>query len=168
MDLDPLDARLGYKYASDHVRDPPHQLSNEEELCAAMEKGCNRLQLARTREVVLEIYNLVRQPFNLMASLTPMSQSPACAAAQGMRKHPATESSASGADGTKPDTAVSFKTELRELKQRLQCEKHSGKYCYVDPINPGEHIALDVYKLTLWAKKIVSSLLSHSDVIFNT
>jgi hypothetical protein len=88
-----------------------------------------------------------------------MNQNPAHSAAQGAQKRSAAGSSASGVDGTaEPDTAVSFKTELRELKQRLQCEKHSGKYCYVDPINPGEHIALDVYKLTLWAKKIVSSV----------
>jgi hypothetical protein len=40
-----------------------------------------------------------------------------------------------GVDGAKPDTAVSFKTELHELKQRLQCEKYSRKYCYVDPMS---------------------------------
>jgi hypothetical protein len=89
-------------------------------------------------------------------SLRHANQNPARAAAQGVQKRSAAESSAVGIDSTEPDTTVSFKTELRELKQRLQCEKHSGKYCYVDPINPGEHIALDVYKLTLWAKKIVS------------
>jgi hypothetical protein len=65
------------------------------------------------------------------------------------------------------DTAVSFKTELRELKQRLQCEKHSGRYCYVDPIHPGEHIALDIYKLTLWAKKIVSNRCYLTSVVIN-
>ena len=160
MDLDPLDAKLGYKYGSDRVRDPPNQLSNEEELRVAMEKGRNKLRLARTQEVILEIHNLVCQFFNLMNDtlLTHANQNPARSAAQGAQKRSAAESSAV-VDGTEPDTAVSFKTELRELKQRLQCEKHSGKYCYVDPINPGEHIALDIYKLTLWAKKIVSSII---------
>jgi hypothetical protein len=63
MDLDPLDARLGYKYGSDRARDPPNQLSNEEELRNAMEKGRNKLRLARTRGVILEIHNLVCQFF---------------------------------------------------------------------------------------------------------
>jgi hypothetical protein len=66
MDLDPLNARLGYKYGSDCVRDPPHQLSNEDKLRAAMEKGWNKLQLARTREVILEIHNLVCRSFDLI------------------------------------------------------------------------------------------------------
>ena len=43
MDLDPLDAKLGYKYAFDRARDPPNQLSSEEELCVAMEKGRAKL-----------------------------------------------------------------------------------------------------------------------------
>jgi hypothetical protein len=59
MDLDPLDANLGYKYGSDRVRDAPNRLSNEEELRMVMEKGRNKLWLARKREVVLEIHNLV-------------------------------------------------------------------------------------------------------------
>jgi hypothetical protein len=90
--------------------------------------------------------------------LTYANQNPAGSAAQGARKRSAAESLAVGVDGAEPDTAVSFKTELHELKQRLQCEKHSGKYCYVDPIHHREHVALDIYKLTLWAKKIVSSI----------
>jgi hypothetical protein len=45
-------------------------------------------------------------------------------------------------------------TEFRELKNRLDCAKHSGKYCYINPVS-GEHEAQDVFKLTLWAKKIV-------------
>jgi hypothetical protein len=59
MDLDPLDANLGYKYGSDRVCDALNRLSNEEELQMVMEKGWNKLQLAHKREVVLEIHNLV-------------------------------------------------------------------------------------------------------------
>jgi hypothetical protein len=50
---------------------------------------------------------------------------------------------------------LSFTKELRELKHRLDCAKHRGCHCYVSPIN-GKHISLDVFKLTLWVKKIVS------------
>jgi hypothetical protein len=157
MDLNPLDAALGYKYASDRVRDPPHQLATEDQLRAAMEKGINKIRLARSREVILEIHNLVS--FILFSSVLHTDlkhQRPARAAASATgRKRTAAENSTVGDDGAEPDTAVSFKTELRELKQKLACQKHTGKYCYVDPTKQGEHIALDIYKLTLWAKKIV-------------
>jgi hypothetical protein len=49
---------------------------------------------------------------------------------------------------------MSFAAELRELKNKLDCEKH-GKFCYINPIS-GDHKAQDIYNLTLWAKKIVS------------
>ena len=61
-----------------------------------------------------------------------------------------------------PSTTLSFTKELRELKQRLDCANHCGHHCYVSPIN-GDHIGLDLFKLMLWAKKIVrncSSLIS--------
>jgi hypothetical protein len=32
MDLDPLEASLGYKFHTDRAQDAPHQLSNEEQL----------------------------------------------------------------------------------------------------------------------------------------
>jgi hypothetical protein len=39
MDLDLLDAKIGYKYGFDCVHDPPNWLLSEEDLCVAMEKG---------------------------------------------------------------------------------------------------------------------------------
>ncbi|TFK68636.1 hypothetical protein BDN72DRAFT_948678 [Pluteus cervinus] len=42
--------------------------------------------------------------------------------------------------------------ELRQLKERLFCQQHS-RHCYVHPTS-FEHINLDVFKLTLWARKI--------------
>ena len=35
MDLNPIEANLGYKFPCDKARDPPHQLSNDEQLHAA-------------------------------------------------------------------------------------------------------------------------------------
>ncbi len=59
MDLDPLEASLGYKFHTDHARDPPHCLSNEEELRGAMLHGEDLMKRARTRVIYLEIHNLV-------------------------------------------------------------------------------------------------------------
>jgi len=50
---------------------------------------------------------------------------------------------------------VSFTAELWQLKQHLQCAHHTGRHCYVNPIS-GEHEFQDVYKLTSWAKSVVS------------
>ncbi|KAG1848107.1 hypothetical protein F4604DRAFT_1687834 [Suillus subluteus] len=51
-----------------------------------------------------------------------------------------------------PPTSMSFASELQELKNKLNCEKH-GKFCYINPIS-GDHEAQDIYNLTLWVKKI--------------
>jgi hypothetical protein len=64
-----------------------------------------------------------------------------------------------------PETTLSFTKELRQLKSRLDCAQHRGRHCYISPVN-GEHIMLDVYKLTLWAKKIVRLLVSVTGVCF--
>ncbi|KAG2355657.1 hypothetical protein BDR07DRAFT_1492954 [Suillus spraguei] len=53
-------------------------------------------------------------------------------------------------------TTLSFAAEFCELKSKLDCTKHPGKYCYVSPISGG-HKAQDIYSLTLWAKKIFLS-----------
>lgn len=67
---------------------------------------------------------------------------------------------------SEPDTAVSFTAELRQLKQKLQCERHNGRFCYINP-NNGEHIFQDIEMFTLWAKKIVGAfnflILGHAD-----
>jgi len=44
MDLDPKEAELGYKYHTDWARDPPHQLSNADQLLEAFERGCQLLK----------------------------------------------------------------------------------------------------------------------------
>ncbi|KIK24105.1 hypothetical protein PISMIDRAFT_99261, partial [Pisolithus microcarpus 441] len=59
MDLDLADAELGYKYHNDRVRDAPHLLSDAQQLHEALERGSLLMQRARSRQVVLEIHNLV-------------------------------------------------------------------------------------------------------------
>lgn len=63
MDLDPLEALLGYKYPGDLARQPPYRLTTNEELREAMAKGIEKIKRARTREVFMEIHNLVCLPF---------------------------------------------------------------------------------------------------------
>jgi hypothetical protein len=52
---------------------------------------------------------------------------------------------------------LSFAAKFRELKNKLDCAKHRGKFCFVNPIT-SDHESQDIYNLTLWAKKIVSDL----------
>jgi hypothetical protein len=59
MDLDPADAELGYKFHTDRARDDPHQLSDEQQLREALERGRQLIRRSRTRETILELHNLV-------------------------------------------------------------------------------------------------------------
>ena len=57
MDLDPVAANIGYRF----LHDPAaiFCLDSEEELQNAMRRGVEKIRRARTREVVMEIHNLV-------------------------------------------------------------------------------------------------------------
>lgn len=59
MELELLEALLGYKFNGDRVRDPPFCLASEQDLRSAMTKGIEKLKRAQTREIVMEIHNLV-------------------------------------------------------------------------------------------------------------
>lgn len=59
MDLDPLTARIGYKISGDRVRDDPNQLSNVDDYRFAVQKVVDKASRARSRAVVLELFNLV-------------------------------------------------------------------------------------------------------------
>ncbi|KAI6117924.1 hypothetical protein F5141DRAFT_1061639 [Pisolithus sp. B1] len=50
---------------------------------------------------------------------------------------------------------VDFTDELQCLKEHLACATHSGWWCFVSPID-GNHNQLDIFVLTLWAKKMVT------------
>lgn len=76
MDLDPKEAELGYKYHGDRARDPPHQLSNTDQLLEAFGRGCRLLKRARGRDVVLEIHNLVSFSFVCSRDLIELMGSP--------------------------------------------------------------------------------------------
>ncbi|KDQ51433.1 hypothetical protein JAAARDRAFT_50724 [Jaapia argillacea MUCL 33604] len=141
MDLHPSNAQIGYKFHTDRVRDPPHRLSNEDDLREAMEMGMGLIRRARTRTVVMEVHNLV-----------PPAAASSAASASSSKKRKRTQDLFSD-DDDEPSTTMSFVKELRQLKQHVECAKHNGKYCYVSPIT-GDHKNLNIYQLTLWAKKI--------------
>lgn len=131
MDLDPADAELGYKYHNDRVRDAPHLLSDAQQLHEALERGSLLMQRARSRQVVLEIHNLRKA-------------TQAASASHGHRENVVPDN---------PLTTMNFASQFRELKNKLACAQHPGKHCYVNPIS-ADHEAQDIYKLSLWAKKI--------------
>ncbi|KAJ2911982.1 hypothetical protein MD484_g8432, partial [Candolleomyces efflorescens] len=62
MDLEPLEARLGYKTTGDPARMEPYRLMNEEDLRVAMGKVLEKVKRARTRDIVMEISNLLLAP----------------------------------------------------------------------------------------------------------
>jgi hypothetical protein len=59
MGLQQRGALLGYKFNKDLRHAPYHPLTNEDQLHAAMAKGADLIERARTRRVVLEMQNLV-------------------------------------------------------------------------------------------------------------
>jgi hypothetical protein len=60
MDLLPLEALLGYKFSSDRKNDPAYQLANEDDLHRAIVKAIEKVKRARSKDVIIEIHNLVR------------------------------------------------------------------------------------------------------------
>ena len=48
MDLDPLQAQIGYKFSGDRKMDPPFRLATEDELRAAMAQSAEKMRRART------------------------------------------------------------------------------------------------------------------------
>ncbi|KAF8231156.1 hypothetical protein L208DRAFT_1378238 [Tricholoma matsutake] len=49
-----------------------------------------------------------------------------------------------------------YANELHLVKEKLCCTKHGGlnHWCYIHPNTPGEHVALGLQEITLWARKI--------------
>ncbi|KAI0055787.1 hypothetical protein BV25DRAFT_1921523 [Artomyces pyxidatus] len=144
MDLHPANAKLGYKYHTDRVRDPPHQLSTAQELREAMEIGWGLMRRARTRVIQMEIHNLSPPP--------PTAAPPSRSGGKRKALHDGRVTDGDVAND-ESGTTLSFLREYRELRTHLNCDGHPNRLCYVSPIN-GEHIPIDNFKLTLWAKKI--------------
>ena len=59
MELDPLNANIGYKFSGDRKTDPAFRLATEEDLRGAMQCRIDKIRRARSREVIMEIFNLV-------------------------------------------------------------------------------------------------------------
>ncbi|KAH9919221.1 hypothetical protein B0H21DRAFT_827440 [Amylocystis lapponica] len=110
------------------------RLLNEEELREAMFIGIGLTCRVWTRVVVMEIHNL--------KPAVPINP-------QKCKGLPGDETD----ENDELSTTLSFVKELRQLREHLNCARHPGRFCFVSPIN-GEHVDLNRFKLTLWAKKM--------------
>ncbi|KAF8994290.1 hypothetical protein BDQ17DRAFT_1431139 [Cyathus striatus] len=135
MDLHPDNALIGYKFKGDRVSDALHRLSTAEEYQAMIDIAIGKIHRAWCREVVLDIHNLQENRNRRRTNMQPAK----CKADE--------------AD-SESDTTLSFAPQLQELKERLACQLHCGRFCYVNPVMD-DHIQLDLYVLSLWAKKIL-------------
>ncbi|KAJ3738507.1 hypothetical protein DFH05DRAFT_1464590 [Lentinula detonsa] len=133
MDLDPVSACIGYKIVpGQRARDKPYQISNEGEYRAAVTNVVDRIDRARTREVFMEILNL-----------DPPRRA---VEARGMKR-------TNQVNDETLNTNLNFNKQLQELREHLQCQKHRGRHCYIDPIT-ADHRELDIATQTRWAKLI--------------
>ncbi|KAF8214495.1 hypothetical protein K438DRAFT_2008803 [Mycena galopus ATCC 62051] len=131
MNVDPTTAILGWKESLERRRDPHHRLSTAQDLSDAF-KHLVALQksLRRKKPVIMEIVNLEVQP-------------------DGKTTKQAEKQS---------ETVIAI-PELENVKAKLTCALHPGKnrWCYVmppDSNHPGEHVALGIEHVGLWARKI--------------
>ncbi|KIK81788.1 hypothetical protein PAXRUDRAFT_806793 [Paxillus rubicundulus Ve08.2h10] len=110
------------------------------------------------------IYNLVGQIMTTSLLLTLFLCKPAVLLVVNVKKH-----KESGDAATQLAASFDFTDELCQLKEHLGCVTHQGCWCFVSPID-SHHKQLDLFILTLWAKKIMSSYyyfhLSHSNMWF--
>ena len=160
MDLDPVEVELGYKFSTDCVGDLPRSLCNEHDLRNAIEHGQGLVRCARTHKIEVMIHNLVSVPspcfLFLLTSNTQKAVAKSPVTAKTLKCKEPSDSSTVAEHPT-----IDFTDKLCQLKEHLSCAKHGGRWCYVSPIN-GQHQQLDLFVLTLWAKKIVSNLnISH-------
>ncbi|KAF7969533.1 hypothetical protein HWV62_26977 [Athelia sp. TMB] len=139
FDIPPGEAQLGYKFHDDKRRTPWHALGTPEQTATAFQRGA-ALHLARRipRDIVMEVHNLNPPP------ALPQGRAPRGA------KHP------HGDSENDPDlsTTVSADGILAILKERTFCSTHK-KWCWLNPFT-GEHVTIDIYGLTLWARKILT------------
>ncbi|KAJ7709051.1 hypothetical protein B0H17DRAFT_916406 [Mycena rosella] len=131
MNVDPATAILGWKESQERRRDPHRRLETAEDLGGAF-KQLIALQKSsrRKKPVIMEIANLEVQP-------------------DGKTTKQAEKQS---------ETAISI-PELEIVKAKLTCALHPGRnrWCYVmppDSKHPGEHIALGIEHVGLWARKV--------------
>ncbi|KAH7917952.1 hypothetical protein BV22DRAFT_1134975 [Leucogyrophana mollusca] len=131
MDLDPAVAELGYKYSFECVGDAPRSLNTDDDLQAAIQRGQDLVRRARSRPVEIMIHNL-----------NPATHAPVTSKKRKV----------AGIDNGTSAT-IDFTDELCWLKEHLSCAKHTGRWCFVSPID-GEPKQLDIFIITLWAKKM--------------
>ena len=145
MDVDPRTARIGYKFEVDPKRSireiPP---GNTTGYNAMLDKVKDRIARARTRQVILEIHNLVR--LFCCLSIIILTNCEKEAKRLGRKKKQNVPA---------PDSMTVRQTrELGILKRKLSCvDSNHRPWCWV--ASDGSHRSLTIFQVTLWAQLIV-------------
>ncbi|KAF7968893.1 hypothetical protein HWV62_28930 [Athelia sp. TMB] len=134
MALDPNEAELGWKLDSHRAGDAPIRIASDADLHIAIDAGRAKAQRA-----------IVNQPCIMVYNLKPATEAPATA---GRKRRATTDEDVA--------TRIDAAPQLRALKEHMACAKHHGSYCFVSRPS-GEHQELDIYMLTLWARKMATN-----------
>ncbi|KAJ7665516.1 hypothetical protein B0H17DRAFT_1210975 [Mycena rosella] len=139
MGLDPSTARIGYKWDNEtSPNKPTHVLGNASDWENCLANGFLQQKRARTRTVVCMIKNM----------------NPAMDTAQYAPSHATTGKKRKSAESSGPVIRTEESTdEYRQLKARLQCATHKGRFCYVSTVD-GHHVPIEPFNVALWAKEI--------------
>ncbi|KAF9003817.1 hypothetical protein BDZ89DRAFT_1145892 [Hymenopellis radicata] len=129
----PLSTSLAYKWSGARVRDPPITLTSSADWNDMVREALLKILRARTREVVIMIHNMDAPTDAPSASATSSR----------------TQTVKPG-KADKPVESLAVE-QLKALKMRYECSKHSGRYCFVRP--DGSHLDLTVQLISLWAKE---------------
>ncbi|KAJ7693046.1 hypothetical protein B0H17DRAFT_1132749 [Mycena rosella] len=133
MGLDPMTARLGYKWDNDKANAPSRQLADAGDWAECLENGIGMTERARSRKVVCLIKNLD----------TPKETAPIANSKKRKSAHTAANEK----------HTFDFTKEHRQLKTHLVCATHKGELCFVSSVD-GHHHRVDLYHVSLWAKEI--------------
>jgi len=158
MDLDPKVAKIGYKFEVDPKRSIIEiRADNTAGYDVMLEKIKDRIARACTRQVILEIHNLVQLIHSILGVFLQTTEQEV--GRLDRRKKP---------KGPIVDLAtVKQAHELRILKRKLSCAEDHRPWCWVAP--DGSHRVLTVFQVTLWAQLIVCNspqILFHSNLVF--
>lgn len=152
MDIDLKDGMLGYKFESDAKKSIVRLPSNDLAAFNSMlEKAKSRIRRARTRVVILEIYDLVCLVCFACASyFLRYLQAVKRPSRSSVSKKKTTEA-------PRPSLTIKQTRMLQILKRKLQCAEEHRPWCWV--ALDGTHRVITIFQVTLWAQMVVCSFL---------
>lgn len=157
--LDAMEVRLNFRLNVDTRA--WSELSCEADFTDAMTRVGDKCLVARTREVFMEVKNVVSHRLSITNEVLTFLLWP-----QTPKTHAKGKGKRTRADDIPPETPPGMVNEvehLRDLQSRLLCAAHSKPgmktYCWIEPAEKGirgGHREFTHQELTLWAKYIVS------------